>query len=161
MSSTLGVVSTICTKVRKGLAPIGDRDILMADFGPTNRFRHGANVDGIVWRITPEGEKTRVIDGRIGDPNFVLMLSDGMFLVSDDATDEIFIADTAGNIGLFTNALQNIRIGRLGVHIAGGKKGRADWSQRTMIRKADNLQTIDGRAVDSDRAIGPDCDLRG
>jgi sugar lactone lactonase YvrE len=88
-----------------GLAPIGERDILMADFGPTNRFDHGPNADGIVWRITPEGETTRVVDGGIGDPNFVLVLPDGGFLVSDDATDEIVLADTAGTVRLFTDAV--------------------------------------------------------
>ena len=41
-----------------GLAPIGKRDILVADFGPTNAFAHGPNDDGMVWRVTPEGEKT-------------------------------------------------------------------------------------------------------
>ena len=88
-----------------GLAPIGDRDILMADFGPTSRFDRGPNVDGIVWRITPEGEKTRVLDGGIGDPNALWVREDGAFLVSDDATDEIFIADLDGNLGLFTDAV--------------------------------------------------------
>ncbi|MGD2216763.1 MAG: SMP-30/gluconolactonase/LRE family protein [Gemmatimonadales bacterium] len=88
-----------------GLAPIGERDILMADFGPTNRFNHGPNADGIVWRITPEGEKTRVVDGGIGDPNFVLVRPDGSFLVSDDATDEIFLVDPQGRLTLFTDAI--------------------------------------------------------
>ncbi len=89
-----------------GLAPIGDRDILMADFGPTNRFNHGPNDDGIVWRITPEGEKTRVVDGGIGDPNFALVRADGSsFLVSDDATDEIFLVAADGDISLFTDAV--------------------------------------------------------
>lgn len=88
-----------------GLAPIGERDILMADFGPTNRFNHGPNADGIVWRITPEGEKRRVVDGGIGDPNFVLVLADGSFLVSDDATDEIFLVDREGTLSLFTDAI--------------------------------------------------------
>jgi sugar lactone lactonase YvrE len=88
-----------------GLAPIGERDILMADFGPTNRFNHGPNDDGIVWRITPEGEKTRVVDGGIGDPNFVLVRPDGSFLVSDDATDEIFLVDPQGRVALFTDAI--------------------------------------------------------
>ncbi len=88
-----------------GLAPIGDRDILMADFGPTNRFDRGPNVDGIVWRITPEGQKTRIVDGGIGDPNFVLVLADGTFLVSDDATDEIFLADSTGTLMLFSDAV--------------------------------------------------------
>ncbi len=88
-----------------GLAPIGPRDILMADFGPTSRFDHGPNADGIVWRITPEGEKTRVIDGGIGDPNFVLVLGNGSFLVSDDATDEIIVADSTGAMMLFTDAV--------------------------------------------------------
>jgi sugar lactone lactonase YvrE len=86
-----------------GLAPIGERDILMADFGPTNRFNLGPNIDGIVWRITPEGEKTRIVDGGLGDPNALWVRSDGYFLVSDDATDEIFIADMDGNVGVFTD----------------------------------------------------------
>jgi sugar lactone lactonase YvrE len=88
-----------------GLAPIGERDILMADFGPTNRFNHGPNDDGIVWRISPEGEKTRIVDGGIGDPNFVLVREDGSFLVSDDATDEIFLIGTDGSVSLFTDAV--------------------------------------------------------
>jgi sugar lactone lactonase YvrE len=88
-----------------GLAPIGERDILMADFGPTNRFNHGPNDDGIVWRITPEGEKTRVVDGGIGDPNFVLVRADGSILVSDDATDEIFLVEPQGRLTLFTDAV--------------------------------------------------------
>jgi sugar lactone lactonase YvrE len=88
-----------------GLAPIGERDILMADFGPTNRFDTGPNDDGIVWRITPEGAKTRVVDGGIGDPNFALVRADGSFLVSDDATDEIFLVDPQGRLTLFTDAV--------------------------------------------------------
>jgi len=58
-----------------------------------------------VWRITPEGEKRRVVDGGIGDPNFVLVLADGSFLVSDDATDEIFLVDREGTLSLFTDAI--------------------------------------------------------
>lgn len=72
-----------------GLAGIGPRDILAADFGPTNVFRDGPNNDGIVWRITPEGQKTVIASG-IADPNFVLVLRDGTFLVSDDGTDKIY-----------------------------------------------------------------------
>ena len=88
-----------------GLAPIGDRDILMADFGPTSRFDTGPNADGIVWRITPEGEKTRVVDGGIGDPNFVLVRSDGSFLVTDDATDEILLVLPDGQMGIMSDAV--------------------------------------------------------
>ncbi len=72
-----------------GQAAIGERDILAADFGPTNVFQHGPNNDGIVWRITPEGEKTVVAAG-IADPNAVLVLPDKSFLVSDDGTDKIY-----------------------------------------------------------------------
>ncbi len=72
-----------------GQAGIGRRDILAADFGPTNVFQHGANSDGVVWRITPEGKKTVVASG-IPDPNAVLVLPDRSFLVSDDGTDKIF-----------------------------------------------------------------------
>jgi sugar lactone lactonase YvrE len=88
-----------------GLAPIGDRDILMADFGPTNRFNLGPNADGIVWRVTPEGDTTRVVDGGIGDPNFVMVLTDGSFLVTDDATDEILWVGEDGQPRLFTDAV--------------------------------------------------------
>jgi sugar lactone lactonase YvrE len=88
-----------------GLAPIGERDILMADFGPTTRFDLGPNADGIVWRITPEGQKTRVVDGGVGDPNALWVRDDGTFLISDDATDEILLADFQGNVRLFTDAV--------------------------------------------------------
>ncbi len=72
-----------------GLAPIGERDLLVADFGPTNAFDHGPNSDGIVWRATPDGDLEEVATG-IGDPNFIAVLEDGSFLVSDDAVDEIW-----------------------------------------------------------------------
>ena len=73
-----------------GVAGIGERDLLVADFGPTNAFKHDRNTDGIVWRITPEGEKEEWATG-IGDPNFVLVRKDGSVLVSDDATSDIFV----------------------------------------------------------------------
>jgi sugar lactone lactonase YvrE len=88
-----------------GLAPIGERDILMADFGPNNAFDGNPVRDGIVWRITPEGDTTRVVDGGIGDPNFILVLPDLSFLVSDDATNEIFRAELDGSLELFTRAV--------------------------------------------------------
>jgi sugar lactone lactonase YvrE len=88
-----------------GLAPIGGRDILMADFGPTNRFDLGPNSDGIVWRVTPEGDATRAVDGGIGDPNFVMVLADGSFLVTDDATDEILWVGEDGQPRLLTDAV--------------------------------------------------------
>ena len=72
-----------------GQAGIGPRDILAADFGPTNGFRDGPNDDGIVWRISPEGER-RVFALGIGDPNVILRMRDGTWLVSDDATDIIY-----------------------------------------------------------------------
>jgi sugar lactone lactonase YvrE len=104
--STTGEVTKIAELYTNlGLAPIGERDILMADFGPTNRFNHGPNDDGIVWRITPEGDKTRIVDGGIGDPNFVLVRDDGSLLVSDDATDEIFLVDAEGAVTLFTDSI--------------------------------------------------------
>jgi sugar lactone lactonase YvrE len=72
-----------------GQAGIGGRDILAADFGPTDVFEHGPNDDGVVWRVTPEGQKSVAARG-IADPNFVLVLRDGSFLVSDDGTDKIY-----------------------------------------------------------------------
>lgn len=72
-----------------GQAGIGARDILAADFGPTNIFRDGPNDDGVVWRITPEGSKTVAATG-IADPNFILVLPDRSWLVSDDGVDKIY-----------------------------------------------------------------------
>jgi sugar lactone lactonase YvrE len=90
-----------------GLAPIGERDILMADFGPKNRFDHGPNADGIVWRVSPEGDASRLLDGGLGDPNFLLVLEDGSLLVSDDATDEILAVQPDGTSRLFTDGISH------------------------------------------------------
>ena len=49
-----------------GIAAFSDRDILVADFGPTNAFRNGKNNDGMVWLVTPEGEKKKVVARFIG-----------------------------------------------------------------------------------------------
>ena len=87
-----------------GLAGVGDRDILMADFGPTNVFRDGPNDDGIVWRISPDGEKVAVASG-IADPNFVLVAKDRSFLVSDDGTDKIYRVDTDGTVEIWTDLI--------------------------------------------------------
>jgi sugar lactone lactonase YvrE len=90
IAETDGTVRKIADVHRHlGQAGIGPRDILAADFGPTNVFEHGPNDDGIVWRITPEGKKTVVASG-IADPNAVLVLPDRTFLVSDDGTDKIY-----------------------------------------------------------------------
>jgi len=88
-----------------GVAAIGPRDVLVADFGPTNAFAQGPNDDGIVWRVTPEGDKTVAARG-IGDPNFILVLLDGSFLVSDDATDEVFIVRD-GVTEIFTRSVRH------------------------------------------------------
>lgn len=86
-----------------GQAGIGPRDILAADFGPTNAFQHGPNDDGMVWRITPEGVKTVAATG-IGDPNAVLVLKDRSFLVSDDAVDRIYRV-AGGKTSLWSTAV--------------------------------------------------------
>jgi sugar lactone lactonase YvrE len=89
-----------------GVAGIGERDLLVADFGPTNAFRDDRNTDGIVWRITPEGEKEEWATG-IGDPNFVLIRKDGSVLVSDDATSDIFVIGEDRQPKLFTTAVNH------------------------------------------------------
>lgn len=89
-----------------GAAGIGARDLLVADFGPTNAFRHGRNDDGIVWRINPEGEKTEAALG-IGDPNFILVRSDKSYLVSDDATADIYLVSPQGEVELYTTAVNH------------------------------------------------------
>lgn len=87
-----------------GQAGIGERDILAADFGPTNVFNDGPNDDGIVWRITPEGEKRAVAKG-IADPNFILVCKDGSYLVSDDGTDKIYLVTPEGEVSVWTDKI--------------------------------------------------------
>ncbi len=58
-----------------------------------------------MWRVTPEGDTTRVVDGGVGDPNFVMVLADGSFLVTDDATDEILWVGEDGRPRLLTDAV--------------------------------------------------------
>lgn len=89
-----------------GVAAIGERDLLVADFGPTNAFRQDRNSDGIVWKITPEGGK-EVHSSGFGDPNFVLVREDGSYLVSDDATADIYVVDTDRATRLFTTAVSH------------------------------------------------------
>ena len=89
-----------------GTAGFGARDTLVADFGPTNAFRDGRNSDGVIWRITPEGDKTAVSRG-IGDPNFVLVMKDGSYLVTDDATADIYRVGEDGIPNLWSTAVNH------------------------------------------------------
>ncbi len=86
-----------------GQAGIGRRDILAADFGPTNIFQNGTAVDGMVWRITPEGKRTAFATG-IRDANALLKLPDGTWLVSDDGLDHIYRI-VRGKAKLWTTAV--------------------------------------------------------
>jgi len=87
-----------------GVAAFGARDLLVADFGPTSAFREDRNSDGVIWRITPEGEKTAWVTG-IGDPNFILVRGDGSLLVSDDATSDIYVVREDRVPRLFSTAV--------------------------------------------------------
>lgn len=90
-----------------GQAGIGPRDLLAADFGPTNVFRDGAEQvhgDGVVWRVTPEGNKSLAATG-IDDPNAILVLPDRSFLVSDDGTNAIHRVEPDGRVSLWTDAI--------------------------------------------------------
>ena len=89
-----------------GVAAIGDRDLLVADFGPTNAFRHDRNTDGVVWRISPEGDKVADSTG-FGDPNFILVREDGSYLVSDDATADIYVVGVDKTPKLFSTAVSH------------------------------------------------------
>ena len=88
-----------------GLAPIGRRDLIVADFGPTNAVAHGPNRDGVVLRVTPEGKAAVLAEG-IGDPNFVLLRKGGSLLVSDDFTNEIWeVTLKTGRVALFSDSV--------------------------------------------------------
>lgn len=87
-----------------GLAALGERDILHADFGPLTWPRDGDNDDGVVWRITPDGDKFPLARG-IGDPNAIAALPDGRLLVSDDFTHDIYSVAPDGQVRVFTDAI--------------------------------------------------------
>jgi len=89
-----------------GQAGIGERDILAADFGPSVALRGGPNTDGLIWRITPEGERTVAARG-IPDPNFVLVREDGSYLVSDDFADTIYVVEPGGLVRLWSDAVEH------------------------------------------------------
>ena len=90
-----------------GVAGYGGRDLLVADFGPTNAFRHDRNDDGIVWHFSPDGTQRRAHAQGIGDPNFILVLEDASYLVSDDATSDIYHVTPDGDVSLFTTAVNH------------------------------------------------------
>lgn len=87
-----------------GMAAIGPRDILKADFGPLAFPQVGPNSDGVVWRVTPEGVATRIAAG-IGDPNAIVLLPDGSALVSDDFTKFIYRVTLDGTVSVFCDAI--------------------------------------------------------
>lgn len=87
-----------------GLAALGPRDLAYADFGPTAYPQVGPNDDGVVWRLTPEGEATPIATG-IGDPNAIVVLDDGRLLVSDDFTNHIHAVTPGGETSIFTDAI--------------------------------------------------------
>lgn len=89
-----------------GVAGYGARDLLVADFGPTNAFRDDRNSDGIIWHITPEGAKEAWATG-IGDPNFIVVRRDGTVLVSDDATADIYVIGADRLPRLFSTAVNH------------------------------------------------------
>lgn len=106
ISPDAGKVKVADLQSNLGVCAIGEEDLLVADFGTTNAFQNQKNNDGIVWRITPAGNKTEFIKG-IGDPNFLLIRKDGKILVSDDVTNEIFLGDRDGSLQIFCTAVNH------------------------------------------------------
>ena len=104
--SPAGDAERLCTLYSNlGLAPIGEEDLLMADFGRTSAFNGVPRRDGIIWRIPPAGKRTRLVKKGIIDPNFIVVRPDGTLLVSDDSLNEIWKVDTDGQLTLFTDAI--------------------------------------------------------
>lgn len=89
-----------------GQAGIGERDVLAADFGPTNVFAQGdeQEIDGVVWRVSPDGSKRAVARG-IADPNAIAVLPDRSFLVSDDGTDKIYRVSASGEVSIWSQGV--------------------------------------------------------
>lgn len=154
-----------------GIAGYGDRDLLVADFGPTNAFRHGRNTDGVVWLITPEGEKTAHATG-IGDPNFIVVRRDRSYLVSDDALSDIYAVSSDGRVELFATAVNHpnglvltgddslLYVAQIFTNIRPVVMDNAIWSIRLvdgkpardarLVVRADPGAAVDGLAMDDE-----------
>ena len=106
--ATDGAMERLCTMFTNlGLAAVGEEDILAADFGMASAFDGNPRRDGIVWRITPEGKRTRFVKKGIIDPNFIVVRPDGSLLVSDDSVNEIWHVAPDGKLTLFTDSINN------------------------------------------------------
>jgi len=88
-----------------GVAPIGKRDVLVAEFGPAIRLTAGETDDGLVLRVTPEGRVDTLARG-LADPNFVLPLPDGTILAADDFSTRIDRILADGRVERFTDAIK-------------------------------------------------------
>lgn len=105
LAATDGAVTKLVdTDSNLGIHRIGERDVLMADFGPTVALNDESENDGVVWRISPEGEKTAFAHG-VGDPNAILVLDDGTILVSDDFTNHIYEVSRDGDVSIWSDAI--------------------------------------------------------
>ena len=103
-----GTAHRLCTLFSNlGVAPIGERDLLVADFGRTSAFDGTPRRDGIIWRITPEGERRRLVKKGIIDPNFIVVRRDGSLLVSDDSVNEIWLVAPDGTLRMFSDEIHN------------------------------------------------------
>lgn len=98
------VTKLATTDSNLGIHRIGDRDILMADFGPTVALGEAPANDGVIWRISPDGTKTEFARG-IADPNAILVLDDGKILVSDDFTPYIYEVTRNGDVSIWSDAI--------------------------------------------------------
>ena len=152
-----------------GLAGYGARDLLVADFGPTNAFRHGRNTDGVVWLVTPEGEKTPHATG-IGDPNFIVVRRDRSYLVSDDALSDIYVVTPDGEVDLYATAVNHpnglvltedeslLYVAQIFTNIRPVVMDNAIWAMRLeegrpardarLVVRADPEGAVDGLAMD-------------
>ncbi|RJO74517.1 MAG: hypothetical protein C4523_00275 [Myxococcales bacterium] len=85
-----------------GIAAAEDGSILVCDFGPSDEVDVR---DGVLWRVSPEGDAQALSEGAIANANFPVRTPWGSWLVSDDFAPEIWEITDDGEATLWTNEI--------------------------------------------------------
>jgi sugar lactone lactonase YvrE len=94
--SAAGEVTTVTTMTHPvGMTGDGQGNLLVAEYGPTSCFDLlPSENDGSIVRVTPSSGAAEAIVTGIPDPNFIMVLPDDSFLVSDDCGHTIWRSDS-------------------------------------------------------------------
>lgn len=88
----------------EGMARMTDGSLVICGKASTD-----PGADGVLWRVTPEGETTLLVEGGaepFGLTNFVAVAPDGSLVFTDSGADRVYRADADGqNLALVTDVI--------------------------------------------------------